>query len=86
MGVTAPKGSRGRSESPLVASAEAKPLHDYRIFDRRNSILTKSRKKSAKKRNFFEKQAGESQNTSNINTVRVFGADRMREWRNWQTR
>ena len=26
MGVSAPKGSRGRSESPLVASAEAKPL------------------------------------------------------------
>lgn len=24
MGVSAPKGSRGRSESPLVASAEAK--------------------------------------------------------------
>ena len=26
MGVSAPKGSRGRSESPLVASAEANPL------------------------------------------------------------
>ena len=26
--VAAPKGSRGRSESPLVASAEAKSLHN----------------------------------------------------------
>jgi hypothetical protein len=42
--------------------------------------------KIRKKINFFEKQAGKLQNTSNINIVRVFDADPMREWRNWQTR
>jgi hypothetical protein len=43
MGATAPKVSKGRSESPLVASAEAKPLRQQA---QKHQEIRKSTKKT----------------------------------------
>jgi hypothetical protein len=43
--VAAPKVSKGRSESPLVASAEAKPLHDKHKSMRKSDSRKNPQKK-----------------------------------------
>jgi hypothetical protein len=85
--VAAPKVSKGRSQtSPVFIALWSPPQRRNPCMISTNLCENQVPEKIRKKIIFFEKQAGKSQNTSNINIVRVFDADPMREWRNWQTR